>query len=116
MSVTWQVGMLYEPKNRPYPPAVQPGGPGNVVTDPVQPSVIYSDPPYVAGTNPTAWNERSTMYGAGCNHRFQMWELIQVGISGVPMMLICCPLCGYIQSILTIEEALNVNLNPQIYG
>jgi hypothetical protein len=110
------VGQLYEPKNRPYPPAQQPGGIGTPVVDPTQPPVIYTNPPYVAGTNPTAWNERATNYTAGCNHCFMCWELIQVAISGTPMMLICCPLCGYIQSILTVEEALDVNKNPQIYG
>lgn len=115
MSTNWQVGMLYE-INRPYPPAQQPNGPGTPVTDPTQPPVIYTNPPYVANTNPTAWNERATMFSAGCNHCFQTWELIQVGINGVPMMLVCCPLCGFIQTIMTIEQALSVYENPQIYG
>lgn len=110
------VGQLYEPKNRPYPPAKQPGGIGSVVTDPTQPPVIYGTPPYTPATNPTAYNEKATLYTAGCGHAFMMWELIQVGISGVPMMLIACPLCGYIQNIMTIEQALNTNLNPNIYG
>lgn len=111
-----QVGQLYEPANRPYPRAIQAAGQGTPVTNITQPPVIYTDPPYVGSTNPTAYNERATMFSAGCAHCFMEWELIQTGISGVPMMLVCCPLCGYVQSILTIEEALNVNLNPQIYG
>src|SRR5271156_1464331 len=109
------VGQLYE-VNRPYPPAQQPNGIGTPVTDPTQPPVIYTNPPYVANTNPTAYNERATLYTAGCAHCFMTWELIQVAIQEVPMMLICCPLCGYIQSILTIEQALNTALNPNIYG
>lgn len=115
MATNWQVGMLYE-VNRPYPKAQQPNGIGTPVTMPTQPPVIYTDPPYVGSTNPTCYDERATMFTAGCGHCFQLWELIQVGIQGVPMMLVACPLCGFIQSILTIEQALSVYLNPQIYG
>lgn len=117
----YQVGQLYEPANRPYPRGFQANGQGTPVTNFVQPSIVYPNNVapdfYAANTNPTAYNERASMFTAGCAHCFRSWELIQTAVGGAPAMLICCPLCGYVQSILQPPSlALDVNQNPNIYG
>lgn len=67
------------------PPAVQPGGPGTPVTDPTQKP-----------------GELTGMFTAGCSHFFNNWNIRQAAVNGVPMKIATCPLCGYVQSILTV--------------
>jgi hypothetical protein len=113
------IGQL-APQHVGYPTPAQPGGPGTVVTDPTQPSVIYpnNQPPafYTPTTNPTTYNERAAMFFPACSHAIRSWEVLWDAVDGQQMALIVCPLCQYIVNIMTPEQALNTNINPLILG
>lgn len=78
-------GQLFPPRTGAYPPAVQPGGPGTPVTAPVQTT-----------------NELGLWF-AGCGHSFNHWMVSFTSWAGVcgNSALMACPLCGYVQRILT---------------
>jgi hypothetical protein len=76
--------LLYEPyQPKPY----QPGGIGTPVLDPVQ-----------------QVDEKTGMFVAGCGHWFNSYNIQQDSIEGVAMKLACCPLCGYVQRILSVAQ------------
>jgi len=115
-----QIGQL-QPQHAGYPTPSQPGGIGTPVTDPTQPCTVYPNggpPPtaYTPQTNPTPYNERAAMFFPGCGHAIRSWEVRWDAVNGEQMALICCPLCGYLQDILTPEAALSVYQNPLILG
>ena len=62
----------------------QAGGIGTPVTAPVQ-----------------TVDEKNGQFTAGCGHWFNSWLLRQAAVAGVASALISCPLCGYIQRIVT---------------
>lgn len=103
--------------NPSYPKPVQPGGAGNIVTDPRQPEIVYTNPPYTPATNPTPYNERAAYFFGGCSHCIRSWEIKQTTLNGAPAKLVCCPLCGWVQSIHQPPDSImNVNETPIIYG
>lgn len=71
------------------PPAKQPNGPGTPVTDPVQ-----------------STGEILGQFGSGCGHSFNSWEIASAAISGVRVAVIRCPLCQYVQRIISPYDAI----------
>ena len=115
------IGMLYRPNRPGYPTPKQPGGVGNVVTDPTQPCTIYPNggnpSAYTPQTNPTPYAERAACWFPGCGHAIRSWEVAIDSVGGAPAALILCPLCSYIVDIYQPPDlVLNVNLCPLILG
>jgi hypothetical protein len=91
------VGGLFPP-DKEYPAAKQPGGPGTIVTDPIQ-----SD------------GEKIGLFVAGCGHFFNSWMIQKIAVSGTASAVIGCPVCGYCQRIITPYDLINDNqVNPII--
>ena len=82
---SWQpgtpVGELYPTQY--YPTFSQPGGPGT-------PTFPQQDIGEKLGT-----------FTAGCGHWFNNWWVPNSAFLGVPSAYIACPLCGYVQQIVT---------------
>lgn len=70
----------------PYQPTPkQPGGIGHIVTDPTQ-----------------TVGEKNGMFAPGCSHSINSYDIKQASVGGVPMKLACCPMCGWVQAILSV--------------
>lgn len=78
------VGELYRPPGTFRQPCIQPGGVGTPVTDPTQ-----------------TVEERTGKFAPACGHSINSWDIFRAAVGGVPSALITCPLCWYIQSIVT---------------
>ena len=75
-------GALLQP-NDAYPPFQQPGGTG-------------------AATFPQQQiGEKLGMFTAGCGHFFNNWMVLNRAFLGQFSAYICCPICGYVQNIVT---------------
>jgi len=79
----FQVGQLYR-NDGTTPQALQPGGIGTPVTMPAQTD-----------------GEKLGLWVFGCGHFFINIDVFSVSIGGVPSALLCCPVCLYIQRIVT---------------
>lgn len=75
-------GELLEP-NDAYPLFLQPAGPGTA-TYPQQPI-----------------GEKLGMFTASCGHFFNNWMVLNRAYLGIFSAYICCPICGFVQRILT---------------
>lgn len=72
----------------PYQPKPsQPGGVGTPVVDPVQQP-----------------GEQTGMFFAGCGHSFASYNIQQGSVGGVAKKVATCPLCGYVQAILSVSQ------------
>lgn len=108
---TFQIGELY-PHAEGYPQFAQPGGIGT-----------QTFPQQQNGGTGMVWingvpNEIGQgMWTAGCGHWFNSWEIISVTGCCSPVALICCPLCRFIQQIITPYIAIQDPVsNPIIFG
>jgi hypothetical protein len=80
VGVLWSQGFTYGPV------PVQPGGPGTQVVQPPE-------------------NPQEGTFTSPCGpHSFNNWSVYWVAIDGVQFGLVCCPLCSWIQYILTPAE------------
>lgn len=86
------VGQLYQ-NDGTTPQAQQPGGTGTPVTAPTQTS-----------------GEQLGMWVAGCGHFFVNWEVYSAQIQGQTSGIITCPLCGFVQRIVTPYSLLNPSM------
>ena len=69
----------------PYVPTPsQPGGPGTVVTDPVQ-----------------NIQELNGYYHPGCGHSVNSYDVARAAVGGIPSAIVKCPICGYVEKIFT---------------
>lgn len=50
--------------------------------------------------------EKLGQFSAGCGHFFQNWYVPSSAYLGIPSCYICCPICGWIQQILTPQSLL----------
>lgn len=82
-----------------YPAPVQPGGIGTPVTSPVQTD-----------------GEKLGLWVAGCQHWFNHWDVHTCALSGVQSALICCPLCSYVQRIITPYSDIHTDANMIIFA
>lgn len=82
------VGQLfnYDLINQPGPfnPASQPAGPNTPVTDPVQTT-----------------GELIGQFFSGCGHSFNAWEIMAMTVECIPSAGVRCPICGFLQRIIT---------------
>ena len=78
------VGELFIPPGSFRAPCIQAGGVGTPVTDPTQ-----------------TVEERTGKFAPACGHSINGWDIQRAAIAGVSSALITCPLCGYIQDIVT---------------
>ena len=108
--IDFKPGQLY-PSDIAYPPAQQPGGLGTPVTDPTQkigpttntkPDLLFP------------MNEFTGRFRPGCGHSINSYEIIEAAVNGAPAALICCPLCRFIQRIITPYDAIHDDLINQI--
>jgi hypothetical protein len=83
----------------PYPVPIQPGGPGNPVTMPAQ-----------------TQGEMVGLWVAGCGHWFNNYDLRFIAIAGIPSVCVCCPVCLYIQRIITPVSALYTDANMIVFA
>jgi len=91
-------GQLYQ-NDGTTPIALQPGGIGTPVTMPVQ----------TQGENLGLWV-------AGCGHWFTNWDIFSAQISGQTSALICCPVCYYIQRVITPYSLIHTDANMIIFA
>lgn len=109
MANTWQVGALYPPGGRNNVAWSQPGGVGTQVFPQQQTGVDYFAV--------TPFSELTGMMSSGCGH-FLMTPLIQREYdydTEKSVALLCCPLCGYVNSYLEpFEAALDTVYQPQV--
>jgi hypothetical protein len=83
-----------------YPSAVQPGGIGTPVTMPAQ-----------------SLGEKNGKFFPGCGHSIMSWEILSHPVGGIRSAIICCPLCRYVQRIITPYEAIHDTVqNPYIFA
>lgn len=75
-------GSLYRKRDAYYPRAQQPGGPDTPVTAPIQ-----------------TGDELTGHFKPGCGHSIGEWEIIRTSCFGVSGVMVCCPLCGYVQNL-----------------
>jgi hypothetical protein len=76
------LGALYP---APYlPKSKQPGGPGTPVVDPTQ-----------------TVEEKNGYYYPGCGHSVNSYDVQQTSVNGIPSKLVTCPICGFLQAIIT---------------
>jgi hypothetical protein len=105
----WQIGALYPPGGRNNIAWSQPGGIGSQVFPQQVTSTEYFQV--------TPFSELSGMMSCGCGH-FLNTPLIQREYdynTNSSVALLCCPLCGYVNSILEpFESALSTVSQPQI--
>ena len=97
-SPDFQVGELYTPSGS-YPVPSQPGGINTPVTMPVQTD-----------------GEKIGLWVAGCQHWFNHWNVYSAAVGGVTSALICCPVCGYIQRIITPYSAIHSDANMILFA
>lgn len=88
------LGQLY-PNDGTTPVPQQPGGPGTPVTMPIEQP-----------------GEQLGNWTAGCGHFFQNWMIYSAQIQGVTAALIVCPMCLYLQRIVTPYS----DINPKMAG
>lgn len=87
--------------NDAYPAAKQPGGPGTVVTDPIQPQGAFV-----------------SRYMLGCGHSITRYDVKQeVAQEGEPLAgqlvkRLCCPACGYVQRTMLASEYVDQQRTP----
>ena len=91
------------PAREGYPPAQQPGGVGTKVI-PTQPVPVTTQGPtptgaYPPAVDPTPSAEQASMFFPGCGHAIRSWQIARAAIGGVPSALVTCPLCGWVQSV-----------------
>lgn len=89
-------GTIFPQAIKYYPDFTQPGGP-NTPTFPQQ----GQSPPDTGLQPPGPRNELTGQFMAGCGHSFMSWEVSREAVGGVPSAFVCCPYCGFIQSIWT---------------
>lgn len=86
---SWSAGVgrgeLFQP-NDAYPVFEQPSGPGTV-TYPQQ-----------------QIGEKLGTFTAGCGHFFNNWMVLNRAFLGVFSAYICCPVCGFVQNIVTPQK------------
>lgn len=82
-----------------YPTPVQPGGAGTVVTAPTQTT-----------------DEHTGDFFPGCSHSIRSWDIRIRAVNGCLSALICCPLCQYVQRIITPASDLNSDSNAIIFA
>jgi len=70
--------------------AQQPGGIGTAVTDPTQ-----------------TVNEATGRFRPGCGHSINNYEVLQQSYAGCPAVLVTCPICSFLQKIITPASALH---------
>ena len=62
-------------------------------------------------------NQRTGWFYPGCGHSIRMWDIRDVSVGGAPKKAVCCPMCGYINSIRTQAEiAAILNSGGMIFG
>gem|GEM_PF-4346599 len=44
------------------------------------------------------------MFFAGCGHSFASYNIQQGSVGGVAKKVATCPLCGYVQAILSVSQ------------
>lgn len=98
LGIVFGVGMLL-PGDGSYPKPIQPGGPGTPVTMPQQ-----------------TQGEMLGLWVAGCGHWFNNYDIRTAEICGTPSALVCCPLCLYIQRIITPYLAIYSDANSIIFA
>ena len=90
------IGQLYNADlQSSYPPAQQPNGIGTPVTAPLQATGQGN-----SNTNGVP-QEINGRFRPGCGHSIMSYDVARAAVSGVSMCLILCPLCGYIQNIIS---------------
>lgn len=92
------VGQLL-PGDGAYPTPLQPGGIGTPVTMPTQTD-----------------GEKSGLWVAGCQHWFNHWDVHSAQIGGVQTALVCCPLCLYVQRLVSPYAAIHQDQNMIIFA
>lgn len=82
-----------------YPIPLQPGGPGTPITSPLQTD-----------------GEKLGLWVAGCQHWFNHWDVHSSQIGGVQTALICCPICLYVQRLISPYSAIHTDQNMIIFA
>jgi hypothetical protein len=98
LPVFCQTGVLYEQNRNYLPKFTQPGGPGTAAFPAQQTGELVGQ-----------WT-------AGCSHSFQNWMIYADSCLGVQSAFICCPVCNYIQTILTPYDLIHQYPNDIIMG
>jgi hypothetical protein len=92
-----QIGELVPSVVGSYPPAEQPGGIGTVVTDPTQQP-----------------DEMTGLWFFGCGHSFVHMDIRIQAQNGCPVALVRCPVCGYVQRIISPASELHSEANQVV--
>jgi hypothetical protein len=117
-AINYVEGELLQPPEEGYPAFTQPGGIGTP-TFPAQPS--GEDGPVPDPAHPGSFLQPWTagipdelgqaMWVSGCGHWFNHWEVKEIASCGVQVGLMCCPLCGFIQRIISPYSAIQSDAN-----
>ena len=105
------VGQLHSQTSG-YPPSQQQGGVGTPVTDPIQhigpTSNIKPDLLFPI-------NEFTGRFRPGCGHSINSYEVLRELVSGCDASaLIVCPICKYIQNIITPYDLIHTSLGFEL--
>ena len=96
---SYTIGQLTPQGNYVFGIAAQPGGPPNPVTDPAQTT-----------------DEHTGDFYPGCSHSIRSWDVKFAAVEGIPSALVCCPICGYLQKIITPASDLYNESNSIIFA
>jgi hypothetical protein len=96
------LGELYAPYSY-LPKFVQEGGAGTPVVPPPAEYLVNCGSLQI-GNPPVArdpLNQINGQWNSGCGHVINSWEVRQDTVDGVLSAIVCCPLCGFVQQIIT---------------